>query len=648
MANIRSLKDYIDARYYNDIYKELAGYIADNPGRLDVYSHKVKHPNEAELADMFVKHVNASDSVGDEILLDAIVEAEISIAETVRRSRETAEAFQMFRIPCVANITSGKFQTFTIGEPVVYSRQAQNKTAILSNTNLVPIIAKDDFDGVANAFLSEFCPDALSTPTPVDIAEVVNRMGITVLKVQLSHNLTVFGKIVFNDCEVDIWNPETHEHNFISVKGGTILIDPNVYFMRNLGSYNNTIIHECIHWYKHRRHYWLKGIYNSEAGTDFAVIKCPVMERPYLHAKNKWSDLDWMEWQANGITPRILMPKNQTRAKIEDLIQKYEAEYGKGKSQRLEMLQNVMQELAAFFNVSVLSAKIRMLDLGYKDAEGVSTYIDDHYIGNYAFDVESKDRNQTYCISLADSMYQYLFNEDFQKTINSGKFVYIDSHHVLNDPKYICCLENGALCLTEYAKLHIHECCLRFDLVLNNDIRADFAKFEDSVMFRDVTVDYSRIPNFNQDKHNMELFNRNEDLERFYYEVAEEMHVAFELEQTFSQFAWRIFRQKKLNRQTFADKTLLSDAYFDRIKNNRLPSNPDVETVMAICIGLDLDGKLGEELLEKAGHKLNNSQLHVIYRKFLYSLKGRSIYQCNEILEAFGFKPLIKRNMQGV
>jgi len=515
--------------------KQLGGYIADNPSRLDVYSHKVQHPDEAELADIFIKYVNASDSIGDEIFLDVIVEAEISIAETVRRNRETAEAFQLFRIPCAADITSGKFKSFTIGEPVVYSRQAQNKTAILSNTSLVPIIAKDDFDGVAKAFLSEFYSDALAQPSPIDIAEVVSRMGLTIMKVQLSHNLTVFGKTALNDCEVDIWNAETHEHNFISVKGGTILIDPNVYFMRNLGSYNNTIIHECIHWYKHRKHYWLKGIYNADA--DFAVIKCPVMERPYLHAKSKWSDLDWMEWQANGIAPRILMPKNQTRAKIEGLIQKYEAEYGKGKTHRLEVLQNVMQELEAFFNVSVLSAKIRMLDLGYKDAEGVSTYIDDHYIGNYTFDVDSKNRNQTYCISLADSLHQYYVNTDFQKIINSGKFVYVDCHHVLHDPRYISRLENGALCLTEYAKLHINECCLRFDLVLNSKTRGDFAKFENSVMFQNVTIDYSRIPNFNQDKHNMELFNRNEDLKRFYYEVADELSIVVDMGQTFAQYA---------------------------------------------------------------------------------------------------------------
>jgi len=645
MVNIRSLKDYIEARFYNDIYTALRSYVAENPNGLDLQSRKVEYPDEAELADMFVKYVNASDSAGDMVLLDVIVEAEISIAETVQRNREVAEAVQLFCIPCSANIGGGIFQKFSIGDPTVYNRQAQSKTNNLSNTNLVPIIAKDDFDGVAHAFLSEFYPEALKKLLPIDIIEIVRRMGLTVIKVQLSHNLTIFGKITFKDCKVDIWNAETHEHETINVKGGTMLIDPNVYFMRNLGSYNNTIIHECIHWYKHRKHFWLKSIYHADA--DFAVIKCPVFERPYLKTNTKWSDLDWMEWQSNGIAPRILMPKNPTRNKIEELIQKHEAEYGRGKSQRLKVLQNTMQELAAFFNVSVLSAKIRMLDLGYKDAEGVSTYIDDHYIGNYAFDVESKDRNQTYCISLEDSLHQYFINKDFQKIINSGKFVYVDGHYVLYDPKYISRLENGALCLTEYAKLHIHECCLRFDLVLNAKTRIDFSKFKDSVMFQDVSVDYRRIPNFNQDKHNMELFNRNEDLKKFYNEVADELSVAFDMGQTFSQFAWKLIRHKKVNKQIFADRTLLSDAYFDRIKNNRLKTNPDIETVMAICIGLDLDGKIGEELLEKAGHKLNYSQLHVIYRKFLYSLKGYSIYQCNEILEAYGFKSLSKKEYAG-
>lgn len=37
------------------------------------------------------------------------------------------------------------------------------------------------------------------------------------------------------------------------MKSGTILIDPRVAYIRNLGALNNTIIHECVHWHIHRK-----------------------------------------------------------------------------------------------------------------------------------------------------------------------------------------------------------------------------------------------------------------------------------------------------------------------------------------------------------------------------------------------------------
>ena len=30
------------------------------------------------------------------------------------------------------------------------------------------------------------------------------------------------------------------------------MVDPANFFLRNLGSVNNTIIHKCVHWEKHR------------------------------------------------------------------------------------------------------------------------------------------------------------------------------------------------------------------------------------------------------------------------------------------------------------------------------------------------------------------------------------------------------------
>lgn len=43
-------------------------------------------------------------------------------------------------------------------------------------------------------------------------------------------------------------------------------------------------------------------------------------------------------------------------------------------------MESVVYELSDFFNVSKLSAKIRLIDLGYNEAIGVLTYVDDRYV----------------------------------------------------------------------------------------------------------------------------------------------------------------------------------------------------------------------------------------------------------------------------
>ena len=34
----------------------------------------------------------------------------------------------------------------------------------------------------------------------------------------------------------------------VHIEAKTIVVDPQMYLLRNLGSVNNTIIHECVHW----------------------------------------------------------------------------------------------------------------------------------------------------------------------------------------------------------------------------------------------------------------------------------------------------------------------------------------------------------------------------------------------------------------
>lgn len=85
-----------------------------------------------------------------------------------------------------------------------------------------------------------------------------------------------------------------------------------------------------------------------------------------------WSSLDWMEWQANGMAPRILMPKIQTKIKIRELFQTLKLVNPDISSS--ELVQEVLDNLAAFYKVSRQAAKIRMIDLGFSEDEIVNLF----------------------------------------------------------------------------------------------------------------------------------------------------------------------------------------------------------------------------------------------------------------------------------
>lgn len=128
-------------------------------------------------------------------------------------------------------------------------------------------------------------------------------------------------------------------------------------------------------------------------------------------------------------------------------------------------------------------------------------------------------------------------------------------------------------------------------------------------------------------------------------ELLDECEFARQHSESFSQIAFAHIKRMSFSKAMFEEKTLLSARTFDRIKSNEL-ENPTIETVMAICIGLELGIEQGGPLLEIAGYKLGQSHLHRAYRKILSSFKGRSIYECDEFLEELGLQPICKRALK--
>lgn len=156
-----------------------------------------------------------------------------------------------------------------------------------------------------------------------------------------------------------IYDKNEDEYRDIKVKRGTMFVDPDTFFLRNIGCVNNTIAHECFHWYKHRNYHILRNIID---GTRSVACRCPSDDNEERYTKS-WTDEDWMEWQANGIAPRILMPKQTVNEAVAKILSASTANPFISAGM-LSPTQWVVEQLANFYCVSKASAGIRISELG--------------------------------------------------------------------------------------------------------------------------------------------------------------------------------------------------------------------------------------------------------------------------------------------
>ena len=215
-----------------------------------------------------------------------------------------------------------------------------------NSRKLVPYIPPAEYDNVANGFLERFCPDALKNPMPVPIEDIArNGLGLDVQYICLSEELDIYGMTIFTDGAVEVYDPNEGLYETKVFKAKTMLIDPEAVKKTNTGCRNNTIAHECVHWFKHR-FYFLMQKYTLPRNARYC--KCRVKQLSYLSEEE-----DIMETQAVGIAPRILMPKKTFT----------EAALKVGVTQGRDNWHCIC-ELADYFDVSKQSVTIRLKECG--------------------------------------------------------------------------------------------------------------------------------------------------------------------------------------------------------------------------------------------------------------------------------------------
>jgi hypothetical protein len=347
---------------------------------------------------------------------------------------------------------------------------------------------------------------------------------------------------------------------------------------------------------------------------DKPFIACRKSARTPKRGK-KWTDESRLEWQANSIAPRILMPKDAFKAKAREFMAA--RGYLVGEYNYPALIDDVIRDLAAFFVVSKQSVGIRLVEVGLisrAEQMGAASMF-----------------STTTSISLDDAFREYQDNADFREQLNSGVFRYIERRFVLNDKRYIAEIA-GRETLTAYAVSHQRECCLTFTL---RNVYSEDGGMPKNVAYLRNGEKLKTAPRYEADNSVINA----EEMRRLRERFKEEYGSFAVVMPTFSSIAVELMKKKHWNRAIFKDLTLLDDSAYTRITNGKT-ERITARTVAAFCVGIGANQTLAEKLFAAAGLSFNNSPERFAYSFLFDAMQGRGIDECNAFLENAGFEPL--------
>lgn len=622
MAGNRSFKDYVADRFENELFNAVKNYIEDNYDNLDLRLYKVRNIGDIELSDIEVKFVSVNDLPGMKIEFDVVVEADLEVRELDYHYDESEYCSQWFMLKCLGDLDSD-LDDFTISSVTEYIDK--NKQPKPMSDSLVPIIYKEQLESVATDFLRRHYPEALKNPMAIEPQVLAEKMGLRVEMREITKDFSVFGQIFFQDCEAEFYDKDSGEMVKTNVDARTIFVDPKAYFLRNLGLVNNTIVHECVHWDLHRKAFELERLYNSSATR----IKCQVVGG--IKDNNK-DATDWMEWQANALAPRIQMPISTFKKIAFEFIKQYKKEIGT--DELIDVMEPVIDALATFFGVSRLAAKIRMIDVGYEEAIGTFTYIDGRYVKPHRFKKGSLERNQTFSIGAEDAVIQSITNPTLISLTKDGSYLYVDSHFVLNHPKYVERNLFGETVLTDYARTHMDECCLIFDLSVRSGIKERY--HSECFLNRDETSTISFDIVYGK---GYEYATPEKKAKLLADVLAENARIYNELPNSYTACLKMVREWRKVTYKELEDRTMLNERTIRRIVNGEEPGS--LNSLILICLGLHLPPEISNHIIEKSPYSLNyTNESHIYYKFVLNHLYAKTMDEIRAFLQEQGADPL--------
>lgn len=634
----KSFEAYLENEYYDLIYNAIKHHILGNGGASRFNSYTVLDPSYIEIDAIHVKGVSFHGDSRRLITFNAAVEADVILKGMGRCDYEADMQSPWFSVSFMGQLIAG-LRDVTLLNVSDYSKDKFSKENSLSKF-LVPYLYSENLDAEAEKFLETYYPEALETPMPIDVDELVDNMCLVKYYAPLPEN--VFGKSYFAAADVEVFDDDMEDTHIESIDLGTILINPDVYFMRNVGSENNTVVHECVHHDRHNKFFELQLLLNA----DVTSISCEVVEEYNDKMQGRDKAMMWMEWQANALTPRILMPARTTKIKLDEFLHKNRKAFPFARN--AEIMQFAIQELADFFHVSKFAAKLRAVDLGYDQAAGTFNYVDGRYYPPFSFKQGTLKKNETFVLDEQNAMYESTIDQEVAALVHAEKFIYAGNMFCINDPKYVTTSETGIPILTDYALDHVDECCLVFSV--NNQVckSYDDSYYRQCFLCRDADSSNFVEATFNARREgNEDTLKRAEEMKKIDEEANKIEDAGFEMPGSFGGTLDYHIKRRKYTNEQMGEKAGMDERSIRDYRNNK-SLKPELPTVLALCIALNLQPSYSIDLITKAGHSVFTPLTHdnAIYQYLIFNHFTENLEMWNQKLRESGVKQQLPKNVR--
>ena len=499
------------------------------------------------------------------------------------------------------------------------------------NDYLIPEI--EDMDLAAEKMLDSVFPDG-NIPDKIDVYQFANKHDLKIYSGRVvGWPQDIMGAVFFKevDARLVLDNGDILEQ----VPGFSIVVNPKVFQERNIGSVNNTIIHECVHFVFHWRVFAFRSI--TSDSYDGSVL-CSTEAN-----ENDDNCTRQIERQATLIAPRVLMRKDDFISRTQFLINDYEIIHGEfrslGKADGIIdadiVSKYVIPSLSSEYGVSELSVKIRMIDTGFEIARGVKLYLDDRYLRPFSFAEGSLGERETF--TLSRSMYERLLSEsdELKACIATGLFRFVENHVVFCSRQFCEPVNSDdGFILTDFARSHMHLCALKFKVFRKGSSYSYWSNAM-SVMLRLPSMTAPNVMVFLPESNGF-LMKKKDELREEWIQFYRNTGCSL----------WNDKLKKIMKAQEFDIGTLARECNLNYDSLRRYLADEEGHQMPKrvfthICMVLRIPDFISRKLIDESGHLRFDpfNKTDACYLELLSHYYGQDIEYCNEYLVKNGLDP---------